>query len=296
MSMHPSFQRVLNWIGSGLSITCVLFVILKLRAYCTNLNLSSITGLAWCLIVMVAAIYGAANTLLSLAWRNLLRQNRASITSVEAIRIYGISQLARYLPGNIFHLAGRQALGMAAGIPSGALARSMIWELSLIAFTGSLFGWLILPIAVSGVHEVAGLFFLIVSALIIAVLLDHIMNRKIMWSFLLQLLFLAVSAGVFTALIYVISGGEGLSVENHLMIGGAYIVAWLVGLVTPGAPAGVGVREMILLLLLKGMVTETDLLTTVLLSRAVTVVGDIVFFLAASTISVKYYYLTRKEK
>ena len=68
---------------------------------------------------------------------------------------------------------------------------------------------------------------------------------------------------------------------------GAYVLAWLAGLVTPGAPAGVGVRELVLLALLKGSVGQTELLLAVLLGRLVTVGGDVAFLGMALMMNVK---------
>lgn len=67
-------------------------------------------------------------------------------------------------------------------------------------------------------------------------------------------------------------------------LSGVYVLAWLAGLVTPGAPAGVGVRELVLLFLLKGIVAEADLLLAVVLGRVVTVVGDFGFFVFGNLI------------
>lgn len=198
-----------------------------------------------------------------------------------------MSQLAKYVPGNIFHLAGRQALGMAVGISAGVLAKSTIWELGSIAVAGTLFSWLILPLLLPGFPNVASVFLLLSSVALVAGLLRGMAGRQPAWAFIWQLLFLLVSGTVFVALLHVIAGGEGLAIRYWLAIGGAYIAAWLVGLVTPGAPAGVGVREMILLLLLKSLVAEMDLLMAVLLGRLVTVVGDLLFFVATSSIPAK---------
>ncbi|MGD9700712.1 hypothetical protein [Acinetobacter sp.] len=57
------------------------------------------------------------------------------------------------------------------------------------------------------------------------------------------------------------------------------MVAWLVGLITPGAPAGVGVREMVLLFLLGDQIAHLNLLLAVLLGRIVTMGGDLLFFI-----------------
>jgi glycosyltransferase 2 family protein len=295
LSMSPLLRRVLHWGGSSLALIGVVFVAFRLHSYWLDLDLSRVTSLAWGLIAAFALIYGSANLLLALAWWHLLRYLGASATRLGSIRIYGISQLARYLPGNIFHLAGRQALGMAEGIPAGILAKSAIWELGSIAVAGVLFGWMILPLLSSGFPEEAGVLLLLGSTALIAGLLRGMVGRQPAWSFLWQMLFLLVSGAVFVALLHMVAGGEGLNARHWLTIGGAYIAAWLVGLVTPGAPAGVGVREMILLLLLKGIVAEMDLLLAVLLGRLVTVVGDLLFFVAASLIPAKLCAFEKKH-
>ena len=74
----------------------------------------------------------------------------------------------------------------------------------------------------------------------------------------------------------------GTGVDHWLPLGGAYVLAWLVGLVTPGAPAGVGIRELVLLFVLKGVIPETDLLLAVVMGRVVTIFGDVLYFLNTS--------------
>jgi uncharacterized membrane protein YbhN (UPF0104 family) len=285
--MSPMLRRALHWGGSGLALIGVVFVGFRLHSYWLDLDLSRVTPLAWSFIAVLSVIYGAANLLLALAWWHLLRQLGASATRLGSTRIYGMSQLAKYVPGNIFHLAGRQALGMAAGISAGVLAKSTIWELGSIAVAGALFGWMILPLLSPGFPEAASVILMLGSAVLIGGLLRQVAGRQPAWSFIWQMLFLLVSGAVFVALLELIADGERLGVRYWLTIGSAYIVAWLVGLVTPGAPAGVGVREMILLLLLKGLVAEMDLLMAVLLGRVVTVVGDLLFFAATSSIPAK---------
>lgn len=261
----------------------------RLHSYWFDLNLSLVTPLVWSFIAVFSVIYGSANLLLALAWWHLLQHLGASAKLLRSIRIYGMSQLAKYVPGIIFYLAGRQAFGMAAGISAGVLAKSTIWELSLIAIAGALSGWMILPLLIPGVSEAASVFLLMGSVALIAGLLHGMAGSRPAWSFIWQMLFLLISGAIFVALLELIAGSEGLAVRHWLTIGGAYIAAWLVGLFTPGAPAGVGVREMILMLLLKGVVPEMDLLMAVLLGRLITVVGDLLFFVATSSIPAKLF-------
>lgn len=283
--MSPTLRRALHWAGSALALIGVVFVGFRMRSYWLDLDLSRITPGAWISIAALSVIYGLANLLLALGWWHFLRHLGATLTRLGSIRIYGMSQLAKYVPGNIFHLAGRQALGMAAGIPAGILAKSTIWELGSIAVAGTLFGWLILPLLSPGFPELASVVLLLCSVALVGGIFRLMALRQAEWAFICQLLFLLVSGAVFVALLHLIASSDGLDTVRHWqIIGGAYTVAWLVGLVTPGAPAGVGVREVVLLFLLKGLVAEMDLLMAVLLGRLVTVLGDFLFFVAASSI------------
>ena len=68
---------------------------------------------------------------------------------------------------------------------------------------------------------------------------------------------------------------------------GSYVVAWLACLVTPGAPAGVGIREVVLFTLLNPVVSEADLLAAIIFGRIVTVGGDVLFYLTALVMNVR---------
>lgn len=282
-----SWRFLLRWVGSCFALVGIVFVFIRLHSYWLELDLFRIDTSSWGGVALFSVIYACANIFLTFAWWHLLCFLNVKTTRVEALRIYGLSQLAKYMPGNIFHLAGRQALGMAASMPTGALAKSMIWEHGLIAVAGALFGWLALPRLMPGFSEWAGLLLLLVSIYLVSSLLVKIAGRHTMWSFWWQMAFLVVSGGVFIALLNMVVVEGGIATTDWPIVGGAYICAWLIGMVTPGAPAGVGVRELILLLLLKGLVAETDLLLTVLLGRLITVVGDLLFFAVAFILSVK---------
>lgn len=284
LSVKSALRRKLHWIGSGLALIGVVFVAMRLHTYWLDLDFSRVTLPIWLSIAVFAMLYGLANLILASAWWHLLKHLGAPVIRPLSVKIYGISQLAKYLPGNIFHLAGRQALGMAAGISAGTLAKSTLWELGLIAITGALFGWLILPLLFPAYSEMASILLLLGSAWLVANILQRMAGHQTALAFIWQLLFLMITGGIFVALLGVIAGSEVVPIQLWLPIGGAYIVAWLAGLVTPGAPAGVGVREVILLLLLKSVIHETDLLMAILLGRLVTVAGDLLFFVSASLI------------
>jgi uncharacterized membrane protein YbhN (UPF0104 family) len=266
----------------------LIFLGFRLQSYWHSLDLTSVTAFDWCLLGLFSVIYGAANFLLAFAWWHLLSHLGAHPTRLRSIKIYGISQLGKYAPGNIFHIASRQALGMAAGISAGVLAKSSIWELCSIALAGGLFFWLTLPLLLPGTHATLGLLLFFGSIALVAVCLGRRIGWRPSYSFVSQMLFLMVSSAVFFVVLELVASGHKFSGRDLTTICGAYTVAWLAGFLTPGAPAGVGVREMILLLLLKGLFSEADLLIAVLLGRLITVAGDLWFFISTCFIPSKW--------
>lgn len=273
----------MHWGGSALAITGVGFVLWRLHAYGSEIEFDRLNGVAWLALAIFALINGLANLMLALAWWNLLGQFGACTTRSWAVRTYGMSQLAKYVPGNIFHLAGRQAIGMAAGVPGWPLAQSTAWELGLIAVAGALFGLLAVPLVWPELPVIVsvGAFGAVSVGLVIALrrLLSPSLGAALIW----QIIFLAVSGVVFVGVLALVAPTV-VTFSAFPALCGAYVIAWLAGLVTPGAPAGAGVREMVLLFMLKGVIGEGDLLLAVVLGRMATVAGDFFYFLMASFI------------
>ncbi|QHC34697.1 hypothetical protein [Komagataeibacter xylinus] len=279
--ISPTFQRILHWGGSGLALSGIIFVAIKLYSYWSKINISVVTPLSWCLICLLIVIYGTASHLLGLSWWYIIKYFDVPIKRLNAIRIYGLSQLAKYVPGNIFHLASRQIRGMAEGIPAGILTKSMIWEHGLQFITGSLFVCVISSYAFPSFTPFFGVILLISVSIAIIGFLWKFAGKHLAWAFFWQMIFLFISSSVFSLVLRIISGESNITIQQWIFIGGSYIIAWLIGMVTPGAPAGVGIREMILLFFLKGIVVEADLLMAVFLGRMVTVMGDLLFFVSA---------------
>ncbi|WP_442498294.1 hypothetical protein [Methylobacter sp. sgz302048] len=275
--MRFSLKRWLHIIGGSLGLLGVVFVFMRLNTYMEQIDLTRFDTTAWSLIGLLALVYGAANVLLAQAWWHLLAFFNVEVERKWAVKTYGLSQLAKYVPGNIFHLAGRQALGMAAGLPAGALAKSTLWELGLIAAAGALFGvlatplvWPTLPVPVSA--EAFGLI-TVMGIITLRWLLSPAASATFIW----QIFFLTISGTVFMGALFLVAPAV-VTFSTFSVLCGSYVIAWLAGLVTPGAPAGVGVREFVLLFLLGGQIPAADLLLAVVLGRIITVVGDLLFF------------------
>lgn len=276
--MQLKLRRLANWSGTIIASLAVIYVAYMFKEYSNQMDFSRFSGYQWITFGFLAMIYGAANFFLTFSWKSILGYLSAPISLETAVRVFGISQLAKYLPGNIFHLAGRQALGMAHGIPALVLVKSAVWELVLIALVGSLFGILILPVFFTEINLYISLGgFLLVLTLAGWGLLQ-LFGKNILHAYISYLVFLSISGVIFASLLAIVS--NGYESHYHYVIA-AFVIAWLAGLITPGAPAGIGVRELVLLFLLKGVIAEPDILIAVILGRLVSVLGDLIFYIAA---------------
>lgn len=276
--MNQNSKTVLTWLGRCLSILGIIFVFYRLRGYQGQISDHALTGKDGLRLVGYSILYGIFSPLLGLSWRYVLDYCGAAVPKTQAVHIYGVTQISKYVPGNIIHLAGRQSMGMAAGIKSWALVKSTVWEFGLLIGISILFGLFTLPVFFpnqEGTQPVVRVLFLLLSAGCWLGLSR--LYRSLGYAFLGYVLFLLLTGVVFFFLLSDISQTR-LSWE---FICATYIVGWLAGLITPGAPAGIGVREWVLMFLLGGVAGEGEVLLAVLLARVVSVGGDFVFFLLA---------------
>lgn len=230
-------------------------------------------------IAGLVMIYGLTGGLLAMAWQKILAHLGARVSTSSAVRMYGLSQIGKYLPGNIFHLAGRQGLGMAAGVPSWTLIKSTVWELGLMCMTAAPFLLLLAPthFKLNRLQDVAVASFALLM-MGFAWVIRRIWGAPLLHAFLMYLLFLGVSGLVFAGVAHTVSVDQ---VDAWGALASYFIIAWLLGLVVPGAPAGIGIRELVLLGLLASHMSTDAALLTVAVSRIVTAGGDVLFWLGA---------------
>lgn len=226
--------------------------------------------------LLLSFAYGACLFILSGSWYlTLRRQAPGRGSAAQGVYVYLTANIAKYLPGNVFHFAGRQVLGARAGWGHGAIARATLLELGAVV-TGILL-LVLLSIALGPADVLGGMLpqrwtatlaphlrLVAVALLAIGAVAFQAMARLHVFDRLLGVpagavgravalcaLFFGLYAGLvmlFAARLPVSQGGASL-----YSIGLAYLLAWLAGFVVPGAPGGLGVRESVLVLLLAGL-------------------------------------------
>jgi uncharacterized membrane protein YbhN (UPF0104 family) len=257
------------------------------------------------LLVVGAAVYLICNLLLAFAWGEMLHSLNPSPVSVwRAVGIYGRTQIFKYIPGNLFSLSGRYLMSLRLNVGHEALIGASTFEfLGLAAVSG-------IMAVLAGYDGITGKF---IKALLIAFavllfiflflgfsrkwidikkLLENKAFRKFLTrgvisqairSLFLYILFFALAGFVFSVTVALLE--VGLHRIPLAILFFTYAASWFAGFITPGAPAGVGVREGMMVLILSGYIGEPSSVAAAVFMRAITIVGDVLFFLLGWIIS-----------
>ncbi len=227
------------------------------------------TNYSW--FAVGAASYGCSMIVTAMVWPSVIAKWGHEIPLRTALGIGLAAQIGKYLPGNVAHYFGRAALAKQHKISFTQSGLSTIVEFgaallaaALVVFGATLLDssiWVDAPI-VSILPE--GLFWpLAVLALIFFAAVAAFVFRRlpeirsllsidfwiapICW---LTIGFL-ITGFSFYALAIAFFGAWSIPVASVIAI---YAIAWAVGFLIPGAPAGLGVREVILVALLTPMI------------------------------------------
>jgi glycosyltransferase 2 family protein len=276
--MQAWVKRNISRMGSALTLAGLLYVAMRLADYWPQLDFAALSGTVLWPIPLLSLAYGLVQVLLALAWHSLLCQLGQDASRLRTVSIYGRSQIAKYAPGNVFHLTGRQAIGMAEGFAAEPLAKSLGAELALLVLVGSL---LVGGLLHRWLSDVLGMPVMVLLLSLVSAVAWGLFRQRctlVGQAMLLQALFLLSAAAVYWVLLSVLVPAETLMKLPSGLVLGSAIAAWLIGLLTPGAPAGLGVREGVLLYFLRTWLPQADVLLTVILVRLINMSGDLLFF------------------
>ena len=242
------------------------------------------------LVALVPAL--ASIAAMMLAWRGLLGSLGSPLRLRPAARIFFTSQLGKYLPGSVWPVVAQMQLGRAYRIPrarsAAAAALAMLVSLSsallMAAATlplgggtdaaGYRWAFAVVPLLLAGLHpKVANpalrtLFRLTrrpaIEPLTARTIAETAARSAVGW----------LLAGLH---IWVLAIALGATPGRTLLLAiGGYAFAWSVGFIIVFAPAGAGVRELILVAALQPVLDPGKATVVALASRLVTIVADLV--------------------
>jgi len=287
-----------------LSLFCLVWVLRPIFRHGEELLATTDGAALLAGVVLGALLYALLAVLLALAWWWLAGLYGRAAPFRVGYGIWARSQLGKYLPGNAFHFVSRQLLGREAGFSHPALVASGLLELGSLLLAAVLLGaWggfaARLPAGTPGSGAALPVWVLGAGAvcLLLWPALDRILRRlprTRAWmedlppagvlatlrllgpSLVLHILFFAGTGALLVGLLA--SGWEVPAGAFRLVW--VFPIAWAAGTLAAGAPAGVGVREAVLLLQLEPLCGPARAAALVVALRLVTTGGDLLTGLA----------------
>lgn len=221
-------------------------------------------------------------------WYLQLKNKYHNISFKQSYIAIGMSQIAKYLPGNVAHFIGRAVL--VKDIDSKAdITYAMLIETIFLSLTALLFASLwsalyYLPAEINAISVVVITILFFISTFILVEVLKRKLNANwILYNTLFYILALnSLSFFLHGYVIYLIaslfSNIPGLSILQYTL---GFSSAFLVGYLLPGAPGGIGVREYAFVLLFSAFLGAGIALEVIVIHRLLTIIGDLLFFLTA---------------
>lgn len=306
--------KIIGYIAMIVSFAFIIKVVLSM-----NIDYSYIKSPAWALIVGVGlSLILVINCYISAyCWKSIVEffdNKKRKLPFLPILNVYAKSNIAKYLPGNVMQFAGRNVLGSQLGISQFAMLSGTVIEVLSLVMTGFILVVIFFNKNFVQVYEYISsnrsyriVFYIVVVVGVVCVIAGcifltksskyyEIVKRAFSISFLkimLKLLlayaysFIVMSFVFYCSFIYIMD----VNVNFSLVISAA-IISWIVGYVVPGAPGGMGIREVVLLFLLGNVYGEGVAMMGAIVFRIVSIIGDIIAF-ALDLIIAKCF--TKKE-
>jgi hypothetical protein len=207
----------------------------------------------------------------------------------DTVLCYAITQFGKYLPGSVAQYVGRHVMLKRWGMSHAALvfcamaeagllvAAALLWGASLIDQIVPALSWIGVLCAVPLVVLASGWIFAIAQRRAPRWMgqMAPLAPAWLIPAMLLYLLFFALMAATLMLVAVpfdAVQGGYGL-------LAAVAALSWAAGYLVIGAPAGLGVREAVFIVLLKGHLPEEEVLLLVAGFRMATFGGDLLAFL-----------------
>ena len=258
----------------------------------TGLDRLGVVAAVEALVCVVAALL-----LTMQVWRSLLTAAGSKLPLRAASRIFFIGQLGKYVPGSVWPVLTQMELGRAYKVPRQRSATTAMLSMMIGLTSGLLAALVGLPFLSGGSAQKYWWAFLFIPVLLVC-LHPRVLNPVIAYGLKLmrkpapesplsaRVILTAIvvnvaSWGCYGLQIWVMTARLGVHGGHALLAAvGAYAFAWCVGFLIVLAPAGAGIREVILIVELSpllggGTAGHAAATAIALVSRGVTILGDL---------------------
>lgn len=295
---RQTLARLSRIAGYGIVLAACVFVVSRIVDSGIGAAIAEHGVTLFATVAGGSLLYAGAGLLLAAAWIRLLRWcGQAPPATRAGIAIYARTQIAKYLPGNVFHLVGRHLAGRGLGLGHTPMVCAAWFESVTLVSAAAVLS--LIGLATWGSFGTPRLFPLLAAALALALIAPFAMGTLlpqisrltgqrmpaeglatlatgIAIPYLLYIVFFSAAGAILWLQAF------GLGEAGPAMLPAVVSIAagaWILGFVTPGAAAGIGVREALLIAgLSDGLGLENAALIAIAF-RGTTLIGDMLFFL-----------------
>jgi uncharacterized membrane protein YbhN (UPF0104 family) len=297
------YKKILKVLGNILTIMAIAYIILNI----TKSDFSSLRQLELkdYLIIFVALFIQCVIVFFSSTpWLIITRYiTGVKISYLKTISVFLYANVLKYLPGNVFHYVGRNKLAIDYSLKNADVALATVIDIILGLGSGFLFSTFFFKDRFKDFVNANIIFALVVIVCLSFVIIKVLLIKKVNVIVRIHediLKFISVKGGftvllsiiyyliqnIFTVITvmvvsYVIIGR--LSIYDLGILGCGYIFASIIGTITPGAPAGVGVRETVMLAICTNIKIEQVTVILIIL-RIISIIADIFNFVISKII------------
>jgi glycosyltransferase 2 family protein len=254
--------------GQLLLLVGLGFIVVRLRSMWQHGDIN-VGHVRWAYLAAAAAVAACVIAGSGFVWLAILKQ-LGVVTRPAWASIFAQAQLAKYVPGSVWQYAGRLTLAQSHGIAVRPVATSLPLELAASAAAAAVFSILLV-----GWWGLVGVIVLFGALVVVDAKLPRdraVLRAGVRATELYGAVWVLVGTSFWlTARAFV--SVPSADVPRYF---GAFATAWVVGLVAIYAPGGVGVREAILVGLLRGKTGSADAIVIAAASRVVLTFVDLV--------------------
>lgn len=286
-------NRILRWFLFG----GILFFLAKtLKDHWQEVRALEITGATLALLTVALGITLIAHIWSGWVWHLILKAIGQPRDGRWTTMIYLKTNIAKYLPGNVWHFYGRVRALQSSGSSTGAAIVGVVLEPVLMAAAALGLAALSFSVTVANDWRLLILSMGAFGAMLVAihprflnpvlqklgkakaqsqgltVIISTLRLRRYPWSSLLGELGFVALRGL--GFVITINALQTLQPNQFLPIMGAFSIAWLSGLVVPGAPGGVGVFEAVAIAILGNQLPSGLVISSVALYRLISTLAE----------------------
>jgi glycosyltransferase 2 family protein len=294
--MTKMMKQILRWIILGGTL---FFLAKAVKDNWSEVTAIRIDAPGWAILAIATGVTLLAHIWAGWIWTWVLRELNQPVQSSQFIQVYLKTNIAKYLPGNVWHYYGRIVAAKNANVPARAATLSVLLEPLLMAIAA-----LIVIVLFSSQLAVANTTVIVrilqVLALVVVLcavhprflnpvirLLSRLKAKKAETStnsnhslgikryplrpLLGELGFLGLRSIGFILTIFALGVVKWSQIP---LLVGAFSFAWLLGLVVPGAPGGLGIFEATAIALLQSHFPAALVISAIALYRLISIVSE----------------------